>query len=61
MIFIDEDGIRSLAGIIDDELNIDEKDEPLPPDFLNHVNSDLSDITDEQHEWCAKNKISISA
>lgn len=62
MIFVDESGTRTVVGFIDEEMNIDEKDDPLPEDFMDHVNGEIQDlISEEQLEWCTKNKIAISA
>lgn len=61
MIFMDDGGVRTLMGFMNDELNVDEKDEPLPDDFMDNVDANVQEtVTDEQREWCTKNKIAIS-
>lgn len=58
MVFIEEDGIRNVVGFIDED--VDEKDEPLPDDFMDKVNDQIQDnISQEQLDWCSKNKVSV--
>lgn len=58
LIFMDEDGQVKLIGILDENYDIEDTEDS---DIFENIDSDELDtkISDEQAQWCVKNKVSI--
>jgi len=59
LIFMNDEGQLKLVGILDESLSMDENDDN---DILSNIDGNDLDtkLTDEQSQWCVRNRVSIN-